>query len=94
MIVGAPCEEPGGVNECGAICLSKEQGNELVRGGGVVAAWYRYYVSKWEKSIRANKQNCHEYDVVVRQAVYRKLDGVHMCTRSGAGAGGGGVGIC
>lgn len=47
VIVGAPCEEPGGVNECGAICLSKEQGNELVRGGGVVAAWYRYYVSKW-----------------------------------------------
>ena len=30
--------------------------------------------------------------MVVRQAVYRKLDGVHMCTRSGAGAGGG-VGI-
>lgn len=55
MIVGAPCEEPGGVNECGAICLSKEQGNELVREAvcGVVAGWYRYYMSKWETSIRA-----------------------------------------
>lgn len=31
MIVGAPCEEPGGVDECGAIWLSEEQGNELVK---------------------------------------------------------------
>lgn len=42
-----------------------------------------------ERSINANKQYCHEYDVIVRQAVYRELNGVHMCTRSGAGAGGG-----
>lgn len=31
MIVGAPCEEAGGGNDGGAICLSEEQGDELVR---------------------------------------------------------------